>query len=99
MVERRMFSKRIVSSARFLRMPVSTRELYFQLGMNAADDGVVEAYVVMRQVLANTDDLKIKGFVKVLNDDLVTYIVDWCENNHIVSDREAKFECKTKEAY
>lgn len=91
MAERRMFSKRIVSSAKFLRMPPSTRELYFQLGMNADDDGIVEAFTVMRQVAANEDDLNVleaKGFVKVLNDDLVTYIVEWRENNHLRSDRK-----------
>lgn len=91
MAERRMFSKKIISSARFLRMPVSARELYFQLGMNADDDGIVEAFTVMRQVAANEDDLKLleaKGFVKVLNDDLVTYIIEWLENNRLRADRK-----------
>lgn len=86
-----MFSKKIISSARFLRMPVSARELYFQLGMNADDDGIVEAFTVMRQVAANDDDLKVleaKGFVKVLNEDYVTYIVDWLENNRLRPDRK-----------
>ena len=39
---------------------------------------------------ANEDDLKVlssKGFVKVLNEDLVTYISDWKRNNLIKSDR------------
>lgn len=91
MAERRMFSKKIVSSARFLRMPASTRELYFQLGINADDDGVAEAFTVMRQVGATEDDLHVlvaKGFVKVLDDDLVTYIIDWRENNRLRADRK-----------
>ena len=29
-----------------------------------------------------------KGFVKVLNDDLVTYIIDWTENNKVRTDRK-----------
>ncbi|WP_204120259.1 hypothetical protein [Levilactobacillus wangkuiensis] len=91
MADRRMFSKKVVSSARFLRMPASTRELYFQLGINADDDGIVEAFTVMRQVGATEDDLHVlvaKKFVVVLNDDLVTYILDWRENNRLRADRK-----------
>ena len=86
-----MFSKRIINSAKFLKMPVSTQCLYFHLGLQADDDGVVEAYTVMTQTGATEDDLKIlvaKGFVIVLNDDLVTYIIDWQENNYIRADRK-----------
>ena len=91
MAERRMFSKRIINTAKFLKMPVSTQCLYFHLGLQADDDGVVEAYTVMNQTGATEDDLKIlvaKGFVTVLNDDLVTYITDWQENNKIRADRK-----------
>ena len=91
MAERRMFSKRLTNSAKFLKMPVSTQCLYFHLGLQADDDGVVEAYTVMTQTGATEDDLKIlvaKGFVIVLNEDLVTYITDWQENNKIRSDRK-----------
>lgn len=86
-----MFSKRIVESARFLKMPPSTQALYFHLGLHADDDGVVEGYNVMLQTGSTEDDLKIltaKGFVTVLNDDLVTYINDWRENNRIRADRK-----------
>ena len=41
MAERRMFAKRIIESASFLKMPISSRELYFHLCLNADDDGVV----------------------------------------------------------
>ena len=91
MAERRMFSKRLINSAKFIKMPASTQCLYFHLGIYADDDGVVEAYNVMNQVGATDDDLKIlaaKGFVIVLNDDLVTYITDWTENNKIRADRK-----------
>ena len=90
MAERRMFAKSIIGSARFLRMPPTSRLLYYDLGMAADDDGVVEAFSVMRTTGANEDDLKVlssKGFVKVLNEDLVTYISDWKRNNLIKSDR------------
>ena len=89
--ERRMFSKRIINSARFLKMPVSSQCLYFHLGLHADDDGIVEAYTVMNSVGASEDDLKIlvvKGFLLVLNDDLVSYITDWRENNKIRADRK-----------
>lgn len=91
MAERRMFSKRIINSARFLKMPVSTQCLYFHLGLHADDDGIVEAYTVMNSIGATEDDLRVlmsKGFVYVLNDDLVTYITDWKENNKIRADRK-----------
>jgi len=80
MAERRMFAKSVISSARFLRMPSTSRLLYYDLGMSADDDGVVEAFTVMRTTGATEDDLRVlvsKGFVVVLNEDLVTYITDW----------------------
>ncbi len=91
MAERRMFSKRIVRSAKFLKMPVSSRELYWQLGIEADDDGIVESFNVMRMTGATEDDLRVlvsKGFVQVLNDDLVAYITDWSENNKLRADRK-----------
>ena len=90
MAERRMFSKSIVSSARFLRMPQSSRLLYYDLGMAADDDGVVEAFTVIRTTGAAEDDLRVlaaKGFVIVLNDDLVSFIQDWSVNNQLRKDR------------
>ncbi|MDO4975471.1 MAG: hypothetical protein Q4E61_04075, partial [Alphaproteobacteria bacterium] len=86
MAERRMFSKKIIDSARFLKMPISSQALYFHMGVRADDDGVVEGYNVMKMTGATEDDLKVlvaKGFVTVLNDDLVSYINDWKEHNLI----------------
>lgn len=91
MAERRMFSKKIIDSARFLKMPVSSQALYFHMGVRADDDGVVEGYNVMKMTGATEDDLKVlvaKGFVTVLNEDLVTYINDWKEHNLIRADRK-----------
>ncbi|MCI6191195.1 MAG: hypothetical protein MR691_14920 [Clostridium sp.] len=91
MAERRMFSKRIVRSAKFLKMPVSSRELYWQLGIEADDDGIVESFNVMRMTGSTEDDLRVlvsKGFVQVLNEDLVAYITDWNENNKLRADRK-----------
>lgn len=90
MAERRMFARSIIGSARFLRMPPSSRLLYYDLGMEADDDGCVEAFAVMRKTGAAEDDLRVlasKGFLKVLNDDLVSVILDWKTNNYIQKDR------------
>lgn len=90
MAERRMFAKSIIGSARFLLMPATSRLLYYDLGMQADDDGVVEALSVMRTTGAAEDDLRVlasKGFVHVLNDEFVTYIADWNRNNLIKKDR------------
>lgn len=90
MAERRMFAKSIIGSARFLRMLPTSRLLYYDLGMQADDDGIVEAFAVMRTTGATEDDLRVlatKGFVTVLNEDLVTHITDWKRNNLIKNDR------------
>jgi hypothetical protein len=71
-------------------MPQSSRLLYYDLGMAADDDGVVEAFTVIRTTGAAEDDLRVlasKGFITVLNEDLVSFISDWRENNFIRSDR------------
>lgn len=86
-----MFSKRIVESTRFLKMPATSQNLYFHLGMFADDDGIVEAYPVMCTTGASEDDLRVlisKKFVTVLNQDSVIYINDWLEHNTIRADRK-----------
>lgn len=90
MAERRMFSKKVVNSARFLRMPQTARLLYYDLGMYADDDGIVEAFTVLQMTRADETDLELlasKGFVRILNEDLVAYICDWKVNNYIQKDR------------
>lgn len=91
MATRRMFSSRITESTRFVKMPASSQNLYFHLGMKADDDGVVEAYPVMCVIGATEDDLRVlvgKQFVTVLNEDLVVFLNDWTENNSIRADRK-----------
>lgn len=91
MAERRMFARSVVESGKFLKMPASSQLLYFHLGMNADDDGVVEAYTVLNQTKAHEDDLRVlrgKGFIEILNEDLVSYIPDWRKQNKIRADRK-----------
>ena len=91
MAARRMFAKSVIGSARFLKMPPSSRLLYYDLGMAADDDGVVEAFTVMRTTGAVEDDLRVlisKGFVTLLDaNEMVAYIRDWATNNQIRKDR------------
>ena len=85
-----MFARAITSSARFLNLPPSARLLYYDLGMQADDDGIVEAFTVMRTTGATESDLCVlseRGFVIVLNEDMVSYITDWEKNNYIRKDR------------
>lgn len=91
MANRRMFSKKICRSAKFLKMPSDAHKLYLHLILDADDDGVVEAYSVMQAVSVEEQYFNIlveKGYVKVLNDDLVSYIMDWREHNVIRADRK-----------
>lgn len=91
MAQGRMFNKSLIESARFIKMPISCQNLYFHLNLRADDDGIVEAYNVMRMVGATEDDLKVlvaKGFVTVLNDDLVSFINDWRVHNKLRPDRK-----------
>ena len=105
MAERRMFARSVIGGARFLRMPATSRLLYYDLGMAADDDGCVEAFAIMRMTGATEDDLNVlvaKGFVRLLNEDLVVYITDWTANNQIRKDRyhEGRYkgliDCKTE---
>ena len=90
MADRRMFSKRVVESGKMLKLPAKAQLLYFHLGMNADDDGVVEAYPVMAMMKADEDTLKRledSGFIRIISEDFLCFITNWRENNQIRSDR------------
>ena len=88
---RRMLSPLVTQSGRFLMMPLESQALYFHLNLSADDDGVVEAYTVMRQIGAKEDSMAMligKGFVKVLdNEQQIVWITNWSEHNQIRQDR------------
>lgn len=89
MAQRRMFSKSITNSSKFLKMPMSSRLLYYDLGMNADDDGFVEHFMVLRMTGASQQDLgvlEINGLIKIF-DENVLWIKDWKDNNYIQKDR------------
>lgn len=86
-----MFSNRIANSARFLQMPQESQLLYFHMVLRADDDGVVEAYPLMKLLNSAPDAFKVliaKGYVKQLNEDQVIIIMDWSEHNLIRADRK-----------
>lgn len=90
MANRRMFSKDVIDSDRFLDMPPTTQNLYFHLGMQADDDGFVASpKKVARNATAGADDLKLleaKGFIISFASGVIV-ITDWKLNNQIRADR------------
>ena len=89
MAQRRMFSLKIVGSDAFLDMPFTSRELYFQMGMYADDDGFVSPRKIMRMTGAGEDDLKIliaKGFIIPFENGVVV-VKHWKMNNELKKDR------------
>jgi len=88
MAQRRMFSPKITASDKFLDMPVSARELYFQLGMYADDDGFVTPKRIVRMLGASEDDLKVliaKSFVMPFQSGVIV-ITAWKINNLVRKD-------------
>lgn len=90
MAEKRMFAKTIIDSDAFIDMPVSTRLLYYDLGMRADDDGFVNSpKKIMRMIGATDDDIKLliaKKFI-IPFDSGVVVIKHWRINNYLRGDR------------
>ena len=90
MAERRMLSKKIFQSRQFLMMPFEAQALYTHLILASDDDGVVEAFPIVRMIGAKEDSLGllvVKKFILPLNDDMVYFITDFEEQNKIRADR------------
>lgn len=85
-----MISKTVTQTQRFLRLPLEAQALYFHLIQNCDDDGVVEAYPIIRMIGASEDNLSllvVKRFVKPLNEEMVYFVVDFHEQNTVRKDR------------
>lgn len=96
MAEKRMFTKSIVLSDDFLDMPMSSRCLYFTLGMLADDDGFINSpKAIVRQCGASLDDMRILIAKKYLLefDTGVIVIRHWRLNNYLRSDRYTQTSC------
>lgn len=89
MAQRRLFSAQIVQSDAFLDMPLSSQCLYFQLGMEADDDGFVNPKRTMRMLGASEDDLRVllsKRFLLPFENGVVV-VKHWLIHNTIRMDR------------
>lgn len=90
MGKRRMISKTVTQTHRFLCLPLEAQALYFHLIQNCDDDGVVEAFPIIRMIGASEDNLRlleIRRFVRRLNDEMVYFVVDFHEQNTVRKDR------------
>lgn len=90
MGNRRMISKTVTQTQRFLRLPLEAQALYFHLIQNSDDDGVVEAFPVVRMIGVSEDSLGlliVKDFIRPLNDEMVYFLTDFHEQNTVRKDR------------
>lgn len=90
MAQKRMFSLSVVDTDQFLDMPISSRLLYYELGMRADDDGFVDNF---KKILLFTglkeDDLKVliaKQYVLPFDSGVIV-IRHWRMNNYLQKDR------------
>ena len=90
MANKRMFSLSVVDTDLFLEMPITSRLLYYELGMRADDDGFVGNWKkIMRMTGLSEDDMKIlitKKFI-IPFDSGVIVIRHWRMNNLLRGDR------------
>lgn len=91
MAKKRMFSLDIIDTDKFLDLPPSTQNLYFQLGMRADDDGFVASPNRITKLCgAKKSDyslLQENGYIINFEESGVCVITDWKVNNYIQKDR------------
>ncbi len=84
-----MFDKAIIDMDKFMDLPMSSKALYFLLGMEADDEGFVSYKKVMRIHGGSEDDMKIliaKEFILHFPSGVVV-ITDWNQNNYLDKNR------------
>lgn len=89
MAQKRMFDKAIIDTDNFMDLTMSSKAIYFLLGMEADDEGFVSPKKIMRVYGGNDDDIKIliaKGFLIPFNSGVVV-ITNWNENNYLDKNR------------
>lgn len=89
MAQKRMFDRAITETEKFMDMPMSSKGLYFLLGMAADDEGFVSAKSVLRVHGGTDDDLNIliaKGFCIRFPSGILV-ITDWHDNNYLDKNR------------
>lgn len=86
MAAARLIPKAIYRSKTFLKLPVTAQNLMTFLILESDNDGIVEAYGVMRMIGASDDDLRVlaeRGMVYVLNEEWITYICNFQKINKL----------------
>lgn len=93
MANRRMFSRDVVETDKFLGMPLTSQALYFHLGMEADDDGFVPSpRKVQRAVGCSEGDLKqlaLCGYIIPFESGVIV-IAHWKQSNYVQADRYKK---------
>jgi hypothetical protein len=100
MAQKRMFDRAITGTEKFIDMPMSSKALYFLLGMEADDEGFVSARTVMRVHAGTEDDLNIllaKGFCIRFKSGIIV-ITHWKKNNWLDNRRIRTTEYKEEKA-
>ena len=92
MSDRRMFSKRIVESSRFLKLPDNVQNLYFHLNMRVDDDGFVNNPRMVTRIAsaaeADLHQLADRGYILTFDSGVVA-ITHWRMHNQLRKDRYA----------
>jgi len=93
--QKRMFDKSIIENDYFMELPMSSKALYFLLGMEADDEGFVSPKRVLKLYGGTDDDIRVliaKNFLIQFESGVVV-ITDWKENNWLDKRRirETKF--------
>ena len=90
MAQKRMVSKKITDSDKFLDLPLSAQALYFHLNMHGDDDGFVDNTKTIKRMLGASDgDLRLlmdQNFIIPFESGVVV-IKDWRIHNYIPKDR------------
>lgn len=101
MAQKRMFDRAIIDTDRFMDLAMSSKALYFLLGMEADDEGFVSFKKVMRIHGGNEDDIKVlvaKNFL-IMFESGVVVITDWNTNNYLDKNRirETEYQKEKKQ--
>ena len=90
MAEKRMMSKSIIETDKFMDMPMSAQCLYFHLLLRADDDGfIVSPKRTMRSIGCTDDDMKIliaKSYVMAFESGVIV-VKHWRIHNYVKRDR------------
>lgn len=84
-----MFDRAIIDTDRFMDLGMSSKAMYFLLGMEADDEGFVSYKKVLRIHGGNEDDVKLliaKGFLIHFPSGVVV-VTDWNVNNYLDKNR------------